>query len=154
MITCSYRFNSCLQGGDYSIRVRTNRNDSRWSNLIYLKTQAIPSVDEIDAIQQKNGSLYINWKEPEKPIELLDHKMTYKLFINDTSNPSNSHVFTVSRTSFNFDKVHENTRYTIQVQVLEQHGYESGLSKVYNFTTGGKLSTLYLSSQIYIHILL
>lgn len=125
------------QGGRYLIRVRTNHANALWSNIVNLTTNEILPVENVDVIQQKNGSLYIHWKEPKWPKELKDHKMTFGVYIKDTTDSARSENLTASQSHLTYHHVRENAVYTIQVEVLEQHGYKSRLSEVYNFTTGG-----------------
>lgn len=61
-------------GGNYSIQVQTDMPNSRLTYPVIFTAPSLPIVPQVKAHKEKNGTIYVTWKDVKWPQELKDHK--------------------------------------------------------------------------------
>ncbi|XP_023233438.1 sortilin-related receptor-like [Centruroides sculpturatus] len=114
-------------GAEYLIKVRTNASGSHFTNISFTAPE-IPIPQQVKVILEQNGSLFIDWKEPEMPSELKNHSYKYFVWLSEDKNINKASHYTASTPPVIIPSVPKGKIYHVAVNIVDKEGYQSKLS--------------------------
>ncbi|XP_067129295.1 sortilin-related receptor-like [Centruroides vittatus] len=114
-------------GAEYLIKVRTNASGSHFTNISFTAPE-IPVPQQVKVILEQNGSLFIDWKEPEMPSELKNHSYKYFVWLSEDKSINKASHYTASTPPVIIPSVPKGKIYHVAVNIVDKEGYQSKLS--------------------------
>ncbi|XP_054719384.1 sortilin-related receptor-like [Uloborus diversus] len=137
----SFRHVSHL-GGIYSIRVQTDAKDSVQTPPVEYSAPPLPSIRQVRALRQKDGGLYVTWKEVDWPLDRNEHTFVYSVRL--SSGSSEVKWFNSSQPPLVLPHAsQENLQ--VKVCVIDRHGYRGPLSAGYDLSSEGSSDRVVMS---------
>ncbi|KAG1664064.1 Sortilin-related receptor [Nymphon striatum] len=118
-------------GGVYLIKVRTDYNNSRYSNSIIVHAPKIPVPIGLRAFAGYKGNFQLFWDPVTMPSHIKSHSFSYAVYMSEADIKFIKFKRLVFKnTSAIINDVDLGQKYYFAVSVVDEHGYESDRSSV------------------------
>ncbi|KAG8190914.1 hypothetical protein JTE90_014395 [Oedothorax gibbosus] len=133
-------------GGKYKVRVKTDAPNSQYCEAVLFEAPPLPRVQQVKAMREKNGSIYVSWEEVEWPKELKRHKFSYNVRLSQEKGMSGATKYNSSKPPF-FLQTHSFgwSNVYVTVNVIDEEDYSGPFSDEYDLGSDESYAAVVLS---------